>query len=244
MQLLRFCQALERLAAYAQGKGYGAGSVKQEVAQVLKMLGHKPSLAIDIGGNKGNYTAELRKRCSTVEIHIFEPAASNVKILRQRFDSDPLIKIVPLAVADNDGRGVLYTDKHGSGLASLTKRRLDHFGIDFGLTETVDVIRFESYWDRHLNRRPIDIVKLDIEGHELMALNGFGGALDHVRVVQFEFGGCNIDTRTYFQDFWYLFENLGFTLYRIGPLGLQKIHSYNEACEHFVTTNYIAAKVS
>jgi hypothetical protein len=51
------------------------------------------------------------------------------------------------------------------------------------------------------------MVKMDIEGHELTALKGFGAALDVARVLQFEFGGCNIDSRTYFQDFWYFLKS-------------------------------------
>lgn len=40
------------------------------------------------------------------------------------------------------------------------------------------------------------------------------GAIDR---VTFEFGGCNIDTRTYFQDYWYFFKTFGFRVFRITP---------------------------
>jgi nucleoside-diphosphate-sugar epimerase len=40
--------------------------------------------------------------------------------------------------------------------------------------------------------------------------------------VNFEFGGCNIDTRTHFHDFWYLLVELyKYKLYLITPLGLK-----------------------
>ena len=84
---------------------------------------------------------------------------------------------------------------------------------------------------------------MDIEGHELDALRGFGEALKHIDVIQFEFGGCNIDTRTFFQDFWYFFQKEGFEIYRITPFDLVKIESYQESEEYFVTTNYLAKRI-
>ena len=59
---------------------------------------------------------------------------------------------------------------------------------------------------------------------------------------QFEFGGTNIDTRTYFRDFWYFFKECGFILYRITPLGAELIRTYRESDEYFMTTNFIAVK--
>ncbi len=84
-------------------------------------------------------------------------------------------------------------------MGSLTKRKLDHFNIRFNVQEAVGTIRFEDYWISELDRRRVDIVKIDIEGHELVALRGFGEALSETSVLQFEFGGSNIDTRTFFR---------------------------------------------
>jgi FkbM family methyltransferase len=231
---------LERSAAFVQGKGYGTASIKKENAFVQKLLGYSPELAIDIGGNVGDYSAELRRRHPAVVIHVFEPSAKNVATLRRRFAGDSGITVMPFAVSDTEGSGTLYSDKLGSGLASLKRRRLDHRNIPFCESEPVQVIRFEDYWRDQLQERVCDIVKLDIEGVELSALEGFGVALLATQVVQWEFGGCNIDTRTFFQDFWYFFNDHHFDVWRIGPFGLEKLHKYREADEFFSTTNYIA----
>jgi FkbM family methyltransferase len=231
---------IEGAAARAQGKGYGATTVQQEVRLLQRLSGTRPRLAVDIGGNVGNYTAAMRKNNPELEIHVFEPAAVNIGKLKARFRNDTLVKLVPLAVSDRSGSARLYADESGSGLGSLTKRRLDHFGIAFDAEETVNTVRFEDYWRTELRGRPLDLVKLDIEGHELAALNGFGKALQVTRALQFEFGGCNIDTRTYFQDFWYFFQEQRFDLYRITPFGAERIRRYKERDEFFKTTNYIA----
>jgi FkbM family methyltransferase len=239
--LFKLINRFERVAAYAQGKGYGTATTKQEVTLLQSLLQTQPKLAIDIGGNVGNYTAELRKRNPSLEIHTFEPSATNIEKLAARFKNDSLVKLVPLALSDEAGPATLFSNEPGSLLGSLTKRKLEHFNIAFDAKEAINTIRFEDYWKTTLQRRQLDMVKIDIEGHELTALNGFGSALDVTKVLQFEFGGCNIDTRTYFQDFWYLFKQQNFDIYRITPLGAEKITRYKESDEYFATTNYIAA---
>ena len=114
------------------------------------------------------------------------------------------------------------------------------FNIDFDVREQITTVRFEDYWTEYLNKRPLDLVKIDIEGHELAALRGFGKAIYSTSVVQFEVGGCNIDTKTFFQDFWYYFKDHNFSMHRITPLGLESITSYKEIDECFSTTNYLA----
>lgn len=235
---------MEKLAAHAQGKGYGTATIRRENALVHRLLGRTPTLAADIGGNVGEYSAELRRRHPALEIHVFEPSSTNVARLRERFAGDALLRLVPAAVAEHPGQAVLYADVAGSGMGSLAMRDLQHRGLDFRAQETVPVIRFEHHWAEQMGRRPLDIVKIDIEGFELSALQGFGQALAATSVLQFEFGGCNIDTRTYFRDFWNFFAQHGFVLYRITPFGLDRLRRYRESDEFFSTTNYVARRES
>lgn len=232
---------VERIAAYVHGKGYGAATIEQEVKLLQRLLQTQPKLAIDVGGNVGNYTAELRRRHPSLEIHTFEPSVTNIEKLTARFKNDGSITIVPLALSNEAGSATLFSNEPGSGLASLTKRKLDHINVAFDSKETVNTIRFDDYWKTQLQSRQLDMVKLDIEGHELTALEGFGDALTATKALQFEFGGCNIDTRTYFRDFWYFFKERNFDIYRITPLGAEKMTRYKQNDEYFLTTNFIAA---
>lgn len=230
----------EKVAAYIQGKGYSANSIEQESKLAHELLGKSPELVIDIGGNVGEYTAEIRRLNPNTEIHTFEPSATNIQKLNQRFGNDNKTTILPFAVSDIAGLATLFANEAGSPLGSLTQRKLNHFNVSFNIQESVKTILFYDYWHNSLNNRNLDIVKIDIEGKELSALNGFGKAIFSTSIIQFEFGGCNIDTKTYFQDFWYFFKEHNFDLFRITPLGIEGIKSYKESDEYFSTTNYIA----
>ncbi len=242
--ILQLARKVEKVAARLQGKGYGTATIARENALVHRLLGTRPELAVDIGGNVGEYSAELRRRYPLLEVHIFEPSSTNVEKLRARFSRDDRITLVPTAVSDVPGQAMLYADASGSGMGSLAQRDLAHRGIDFRAQETVPVIRFGDYWADALAGRRLDIVKLDIEGYELAALHGFGDALAATAVLQFEFGGCNVDTRTFFRDFWQFFERHGFELYRITPLGLERMRRYRDSDESFSTTNFLVRNPS
>jgi FkbM family methyltransferase len=238
--VFRMLGLAEHLVAWLMGKGYGSATIDNEVKAVLSLLPQKPQLAIDVGGNVGDYSKALQLKMPNLEIHIFEPSSLNVAKLRATFKGDKLIHINPVGLSDFNGDAVLYSDLPGSGLGSLSNRRLDHFSIEMNTTENVPIICFEDYWKNTLASRTIDIVKLDVEGFELAALRGFGDAIIKTRVVQFEFGGSNLDTRTNFQDFYYFFTALNFKIYRITPIGLNEIKKYTELDEIYLTTNFVA----
>lgn len=88
----------------------------------------------------------------------------------------------------------------------------------------------------------IDLFKMDIEGHEYSLLNSIAPSdLININAIQFEFGGANIDSRTYFRDFWNLLSDY-FTIYRMTKFGLAKIARYREIDETLMTTNYLCVK--
>lgn len=219
-----------------QGIGYGSSSIKNEVRTVKKIL-TEGSVFVDVGGNKGLYSQELLNNFNVKELHIFEPSIVNQQILRSKFKNNSNVFLNTCGLADYSKKSNLYSDFEGSGLASLSKRRLDHFNIDMSIHEEIQLMRFDEYWKNKNNK--IDLFKIDVEGHELSVLNGIGDYINSIKVIQFEFGGCNIDTRTFFQDYWYFFKNIGFSIFRITPIGFFKIHKYKESYERFKTTNYI-----
>ncbi len=198
-------------------------------------------MVVDVGANVGTWTLEALKSFPGAQIHAFEPSAVAFAALAAAVGGETRVSLEQMALGDENGEAVLYADVSGSGLASLSKRRLDHLGLDFSYEEQVEVMTLES-WSRSRGIGKVDVLKLDVEGHEMDVLRGAGTLLESMSVVQFEFGGCNIDSRTFFQDFWYLLSESGFKIYRLGPSGLSALSNYSERDEVFVTTNYFAGR--
>lgn len=238
--MYRILAKFEEMSAYYQGKGFGSNTVVWECKQVAKLLTRPIEFFVDIGGNKGTYTGAMLELNPNSQGVIFEPCELNVSVLQDKFCQKDNITIEPFAISDSNDTVPLFFEEEGSGLRSLTKRRLDHFGIDFSQQKQIHSIVFEDYWNDKLKCRHIDVVKLDIEGHELVALDSFGKALHAIDIIQFEFGGCNIDTKSFFQDIWYFFLKNKFDIFRITPFGLQFIDKYSVLDESFRTTNYLA----
>jgi len=226
---------------YLNGLGYGGkGSVKQEVKLVKKLLGQSsPKVMIDAGANIGLYTHQLLNNFQNVEVHIFEPSLTNINILIRKFINNKNVIVNPVGLSKVNESVELYSNELGSRIGSLTKRRLDHFNINFDKSEIVKVIKFIDYYNSNLKGQTIDLFKVDIEGHEMDAFEGCEEVIGNIKCIQFEFGGCNIDTKKYFQDFWYFFNNRNFDIYRISPIGLLLINEYSEQHEYFRTTNFI-----
>lgn len=240
---LRVAERIETAARLRLGKGWGTATVNAEATTCLDLLApadRTHPVVLDVGANVGAWTAALLQLAPAASVIAFEPSASAFATVAERFASDPRVTLVNAAVGREAGRRQLWSDQPGSGMASLSQRQLDHLGIEFVHTEDVDVVTIDEWCAAH--RVQPQIVKLDIEGHELEALEGARQTLLGVQVVQFEFGGCNIDTRTYFRDFYVLFEHAGFDLFRLSPRGLMSLPHYSEQDEAFQTTNFYAVR--
>lgn len=243
----QFLVKQEKNAAKKQGKGFGAKSIKEEVDSCISFLSNKPKIFIDVGAHKGLYTKEVLKQFPDLECYLFEPSPANTEILKTTFLNLHNVNISTHALSNITGKQKIYYPTPGSELTSLTQRRLDHFHMYMDYSEEIETTRFDDFWAKtkkiektEKNDIIIDYVKIDVEGHELHVLEGFGKLINNIGLIQFEFGGANIDTKTYFQDFWYYFKDKDFTIYRIAPDGVIPIKYYIELDEFFDTTNYIA----
>jgi FkbM family methyltransferase len=238
--------ALEAQAQVAQGKGWGTATVQAEVAAIRQLLGPDADAELtilDVGANAGSWTRAALEQFPSAQVHALEPSAAAFDELTATVATHPRVTPHRVALGSSDTEATLYSDAPGSGLASLSKRRLDHFGLTMVAQETVTVRTLPS-WLSDAGIARIDVLKLDVEGHELDVLRAAPDVLRETRVVQFEFGGCNIDTRTYWQDYWYLLTAVGFRLHRLGPRGLTAISEYRERDEVFVTTNFFASRAA
>jgi len=220
-------------------------SIAVETTIAAEFLPAGNAVIVDVGANHGAWTTAMLARGGgrIGQIIAVEPQSALMPTLEAIAHQDARVQIINTAMGRSAGSAVLYSDKVGSGLASLTKRKLDHVAIDMSLQEHVEVVSLDCL-AQSMGFDHIDVLKLDIEGHELDALSGAGRLLSEKRIgyIQFEFGGCNIDTRTYLRDFWHFFNDRNYSIGLISLRGqtpiLIPLTQYKEALENFTTTNY------
>lgn len=204
----------------------------------------KKRIIFDVGANIGEYSQMLLD-CSVkynipTEIHVFEPTKKCIETLNNRFRTHGNIFLNKNGLSDNEEKCLIYYDKEQSGLASLYKRDLGHYNIELLESEEIETICAMDYIDK-MQIPHIDYLKIDIEGHELKAFEGFGKYLsgDFIDFIQFEYGGANLDSHTSLMELYGFLENRGFKIAKVFPKGLE-IRSYNPFQENFYYANYVA----
>lgn len=233
--------------------GIGAGGDVGDSGEVAVMKkfareDRRDLVVFDVGANCGQFLNLAVERLGNriQKLHSFEPAAATFAALQQAQPRHPGVVLNQLALGAEIGKAELYYDTEKSGLASLTKRDLAFRQIEFERHETITITTLDAYCaDKGINR--IDWLKLDVEGHELDVLRGGSTmfAKRAVDLVTFEFGGCNIDTRTFLRDFFQFFSTQGMGLYRITPGGhFGRVRRYRETEEQFATANFVAMRSS
>lgn len=232
---------------YFMGIGSGSGvdnSGEKTVFEILKKLTHEHFVIFDVGANQGQFLKIALENTRNLKrtIYSFEPSKRTFEMLQQNNRDAKDVYLNNFAFGKENGTFPLYYDDYGSGLASLTKRDLDFLSIDIKFVEEVTVRVVDDFCNEHDIDR-INLLKIDVEGHELDVLTGSIEKFNanQIDMLLFEFGGCNIDTKTYFHDFFNFFKLYNFALFRITPSGyLYEIKQYSEELEKFRTTNFLA----
>jgi hypothetical protein len=150
------------------------------------------------------------------------------------------VELFPFGLSDATREAPLHTDALGSGMASVHPRRLAHFGRSMDVEERASFRRLDDVC-AELGVTRIDMLKLDVEGHELAVLRGAGDMLTSgaIGMIQFEVGGCMLDAKVSFQDLWYQLAPK-YDLFRVCSDGLAPIPTYREADEIYICANVCA----
>lgn len=201
-------------------------------------------ILFDIGGNIGDYSTIMQKKCKEYKIdytiHIFEPTKSCFSILKEKFGKDKSIIVNNFGISNANTTATIYYDKENSGLASLYRRNLKAYSIQLDKSEVINLKRLEDYVSEGKIPR-IDFLKIDIEGHELFAFKGFGKYLssEFITAIQFEYGGANLDSHTSLMEIYELLEKRGFEIFKIMPKYIKK-RQYHPYMDNFFYSNYVA----
>lgn len=198
------------------------------------------SVFFDVGANVGDYTRYIIDNTNHVRnrtIHCFEPDSLTFKKLEDSFGGTPGVFLNHVAVSDSVGKKEMFINKEAPELNSFHDTEEKSYTI---LKESVHSITLDQYVTVH-NLHSIDLLKVDVEGHELAVFKGAQNLLKNKQIycIQFEFGNAAIYSRTFFKDIYDLFVLHGYTIYKIMPSTLLKV-VYGPEYEKSTYSNFVA----
>lgn len=147
------------------------------------------SFVVDVGANEGQWIGSLMELLPLPEVWIFEPNPEAMKICQERIGRRPGIKYFDLALGDADGQAELHVTA-SSSLASILEPRADFLEIHYGtnaaqvvLNKQVQIATLDSLVPES---RPVDLLKIDVQGFERAVLSGAQRVLRSTRAVLIE----------------------------------------------------------
>jgi len=214
----RFARLAEAYWCILLGKGAGTGwALDAEVMAAKSTIRHSSPIIFDVGANIGEWSALFHQLYPQAQIFLFEPQQACQRIINER--NIPGSILIPNAVSSTSGQTIkLFAYGDTAGIASLHQRR-DSYYKDRSFTSIdVDTITIDDVVREH-KLACVDFMKMDVEGHELDVLKGAITSLEGriIKAFSFEFGSGNINSRTFFHDFWDLLTPLGYKICRILP---------------------------
>ena len=181
------------------------------------------TLLLDGGANEGQWASRVRRDGYQGRIISVEPGSKAFSKLEASSRGDESWEVLKLALGSNDGISKLYlssNDGMSSSLKQPSRHLIDFPTVSFAGSEEVSVTTLETLLtdlDENV------LVKLDIQGFELEALEGIGKALQKVVAIEIEMtllpmyqGEASVG-RTLVA-----IENMGFELFTISEFGKGK----------------------
>ena len=139
---------------------------------ILKFFGSKSQTIIDVGANIGYYAVELSATLSpSATIHAFEPVPASFKQLENNVVLNSLSNFVfcnQLAISVSDGTMLLYIPRISGSSASSAKNLHPEEAVE---KIQVPMTKLDNYIHSQ-NLKSFDLLKIDVEGAELMVIEG------------------------------------------------------------------------
>ena len=200
-------------------------------------------IVFDVGAHIGEWSLVLLNIQPQVSIYCFEPVPGLNNKLKNNLNQRPA-SINMLALSDVQGEATFVYYPNHPALSTLHRRprveqrlKMDPVFLNVALE------RLDNFCDQHQIAH-INFLKIDTEGNELNVLRGAERLLlnREIDLIQFEYGGCYLDSNTTLKQVYELMTKYGYSIYRIHATGLIKISQWRQALENFQYSNYLAVK--
>jgi FkbM family methyltransferase len=214
---------------------------KQAIVDLFPFLGGSPVI-IDGGSNKGGFTelmlSEFKSNC---QIHLFEPSKMLLDFTRIKFEYDGNLFYNQLGISDKTGESpFFYFENFNNEISSIfpDKEGWKELPMKEGKIKIVSVTEY----CKQQNIKAVDFLKLDIEGAEVLAINGCIEMLKNysIKLIQIEYGGHYIRSNRTFQEIIDIVTPLGYKIYKYVSGNFYEVKNFVEdyAAENYYITKY------
>ncbi|MDN5836432.1 MAG: FkbM family methyltransferase, partial [Nitrosospira sp.] len=165
------------LSDHIESQVFWQGFQEADEGVIVLLKRHLPvdGVFIDVGANIGTFTLVAARLASRGQVHAFEPSAHHFFRLARNVELNHFENIVlnRKGLYDQPGEAILFLpsqagEMNNSGAASLYTSRAEE---PRQVSEAVSLVRLDDYVrDQRIQR--INIIKIDIEGAEIKALEG------------------------------------------------------------------------
>ena len=195
----------------------------------------------DIGANVGAWTKLALQVNPHLSVHCFEPNRVAFQRLSVELASQGVV-CVNCGLSAHPGDAWLYVFGEANEMNSLYQRQgLENSGLSAQMMqERVRLETIERYCkDQHISM--VDFCKVDVEGHELEVFRGMTSLLAQqcIKVIQFEYGGCNIDSGVLLKDIFHFFKPFDYAFFKVMPEGLRPVPHYDQCLENLQYQNWV-----
>ncbi len=211
--------------------------------QVLAHFKENELTIFDIGANIGDWTMSFLRQCPStisVNIHAFEPVSQTyTKLSKNLANVSPTGQRVTLcqeAMSNSIGTTEIHTGVSLAGTNSL------HSAAENIEGEIIQLTTIDQYCSLN-NISSIHLVKIDIEGHDMFAIEGALKMLtnEKISILQFEYNHRWVFSRRFLKDV-FDFRDKFLPNYVIGKLTGNGIYIYltwHFEMEKFFEGNYL-----
>ena len=217
-------------------------------ARVIDMVAgarpDEPLFVLDVGANRGEWAKAVLARKPDANVYCFEIVPATAAVLRDALARHPTARVCDYGLSSAARDVEVFWNQTSDDTSSIVPQQADprHVG-SAGTMVTCRVDTGDSVAARLAIPR-IDLLKIDVEGHEIEVLGGFRDTLEsserRPRVIQFEYGTTWLPARHTLQEAHGLLEPFGYVVGRLYPDGVD-FKPYAFVDDHFRMGNYIAA---
>lgn len=213
------------------------GSYEADETTFLKSVFRDGEVFLDIGANLGWYSLVLGRQCPASRIYAFEPIPSTVTVLAKNIRLNHLdnIETICMGMFDKEDELNFLFAPDVSGATSLKLT-----GQSRGRTSIQNVVCRTTTLDIFCASRNIvpSLLKIDVEGAELMVVQGGRKTLEHTPIILMEL------LRKWSREFGYhpndvfaLLEEYGYRAWVFTDDG--RLQPCPQVTEETVQTNYV-----